>query len=169
MVMRRAVFKNDFSKSKSNKNHTCRSSSRIPGHWPPSPQRCQPSTKALPHAHICTQHCCRKVSFLVLHCQAPQDQEGQRRDRLPQCGMCQLGIIANSKPFQASADSGFIDLREETSKGQELWHLDPIRLSFRYPQHVQGVPRDVKDRGCRLSLPRHGCPPPLSLPVNPRM
>ncbi len=34
----------------------------------------------------------------------------------------------------------FLDPREEASQSEELWYLDPIRLAFRYPQHVQGVP-----------------------------
>jgi hypothetical protein len=33
-----------------------------------------------------------------------------------------------------------LDLREAPPEGQELWHLDPLRLAVRHPQHVQGVP-----------------------------
>jgi hypothetical protein len=32
------------------------------------------------------------------------------------------------------------DHREAPPEGQELRHLDPLRLALRYPQHVQGVP-----------------------------
>ena len=32
------------------------------------------------------------------------------------------------------------DPREAPTEGQELRHLDPIRLALWYPQHVQGVP-----------------------------
>lgn len=32
------------------------------------------------------------------------------------------------------------DQREAPQQGQEHWYLDPLRLSLRYPQHVQGVP-----------------------------
>ena len=49
-----------------------RSSYRIPGHWPPSAERGQPDAKALPDAHIRTQHCGCKVSILVLLDEAPK-------------------------------------------------------------------------------------------------
>jgi hypothetical protein len=32
-----------------------------------------------------------------------------------------------------------LDLGEETSQSQELWHLDPLRLALWDTQHVQGV------------------------------
>lgn len=34
----------------------------------------------------------------------------------------------------------FADPREAPPEGQELRHLDPLRLSLWHPQHVQGVP-----------------------------
>lgn len=40
------------------------------------------------------------------------------------------------------------DQREAPAQGQELRYLDSLRLAFRHPQHVQGVPRDVPYR-CR--------------------
>ena len=62
-----------------------------------------------------------------------------------------------------------LDRREAPLEGQELRHLDPLRLALRYPQHVQGVPRDFESRCRRGSLLRYGCPPPRSLQVDPRM
>jgi hypothetical protein len=49
-----------------------------------------------------------------------------------------------------------LDQREATYESQELWHLDPIRFTLRHPQHVQGIPRNVKDRRSRGPLPRYG-------------
>jgi hypothetical protein len=36
-----------------------------------------------------------------------------------------------------------IDLWKASWTNQELWYLDPLRFSFRYPQHVQGIPFHV--------------------------
>merc|ERR1712093_39343 len=85
----------------------------------------QPGTKVVPNENFCTQHRGCKVSFLVLLDEAPQGQEGERRDRQLECYP-----------------------REAPNEGQELRYLDPIRFSLWYPQHVQGVPRDVKNRCC---------------------
>merc|ERR1711977_584014 len=100
------------------------SSYGIPGHWPPSALRGKPGTKVVPNENFCTQHRGCKVSFLVLLDEAPQGQEGERRDR-------QLERYP----------------REAPNGGQELRYLDPIRFSLWYPQHVQGVPRKVKNFG----------------------
>lgn len=61
------------------------------------------------------------------------------------------------------------DPGEAPPEGQELRHLAPLQLAVWYPQHVQGVPRDVEDGCCRGPLLRHGCPPPCSFRVHPRM
>jgi hypothetical protein len=34
----------------------------------------------------------------------------------------------------------FLDPRKEAAEGEELWYMDPLRLSLRHAQHVQGVP-----------------------------
>merc|ERR1712000_435764 len=81
------------------------SPSRIPGHRAPPSYRRQPDPETLPHANLRTQHRGCQVPLLVLPHEAAQGQEVQRRDRLPE-----------RHP------------REATPQGQELWHLDPLRL-----------------------------------------
>jgi hypothetical protein len=61
-----------------------------------------------------------------------------------------------------------IDLGEEAIEGQELWHLAPIRLPIRYPQHVQGVQGTVKGGRRPRFVPGHGCPSSSTFQVNPR-
>ena len=34
----------------------------------------------------------------------------------------------------------FLDSREEAFEGEELWHMDSLRLAFWHTQHVQGIP-----------------------------
>ncbi|KAF1736732.1 hypothetical protein CRV24_002342 [Beauveria bassiana] len=106
-----------------------RSSSGIRGHWPPSAHRGQPYPGHVPHDHLRPQHHRRQVPFLVLPARSPQGEEGDGRDCLRQ-GHC----------------------REAPPEGQELWHLDPLRLTLRHPQHVQGVPRDEPHRRRRGSV-----------------
>lgn len=53
-----------------------RSSYGVPGHRPAFAHREQPHALALPHAHLCAQHCCRQVPLLVLHARSEEGQEG---------------------------------------------------------------------------------------------
>lgn len=70
-----------------NTNNPPRSPSRIPSHRAQAPLRCRPDTQTLPHAPIRAEHCRRQVPFLVLPQEAPQGQEDQRRDRIPERGV----------------------------------------------------------------------------------
>ena len=64
-------------------------------------------------------------------------------------------------------DSLWLDPREATTEGQELRHLDSLRLKVRHTQHVQGVPGNVEDGCGGGSLPRYGSKTSISFQVNP--
>jgi hypothetical protein len=75
------------------------------------------------------------------------------------------GALTGRPPLRALLSP---DPREEAAQGQELRHLDPLRLALGHAQHVQGVPRALA-RGRRArALPGHGCASPCPLPVDPR-
>jgi hypothetical protein len=140
----------------------------IPDHRAPSALRGKPHPQDLPHAHFCAQRGRRQVKVLVLPRQAPQDQEGERRDRLCQPGSFTAVLdMKNLAPTREERDEQltFSDPREAPPEGQELRYLDPLRFALRHPQHVQGVPRDVPCRRRRCALPGYGRPSPISLQV----
>jgi len=80
---------------------------------------------------------------------------------LSSCFLCTDGT--HSIPIR------LLDSWEEATQGQELWHLDTIRLSVRNTQHVQGVPWTYKSWCCEKLVSRYGCQASRTLPLNPRM
>ena len=142
-----------------------RAPQRVPSHRASSANRDKRHTKALPHENICTKHSRRQIKVLVLFDEVEKGQEVKWRDYYHQLGTCSAadqcgGEKSHSGKLGAIADHLLmkfkIDPRETPHEGQELWHLDPLRLAVRYAQHVQGISGNVKDRGCRCSLPGHG-------------
>lgn len=147
-----------------NTNVEFRSSPRVPGHRASLAHRGQPDPQALPHAHLRPERCRCQVKVLVLPRQAPKDQEGERRDHFVERGASKHSawLIAVRCIIHENDSNEWSDSREAPSVREELWYLDPIRLSLRHPQHVQGVPRDVSNRCCARPLPGYGCPSPSS-------
>lgn len=123
-----------------------RSSPRIPSDRASPAHGRQPDAQAVPHAHLRPERRGGQVPLLVLPDEAAQGQEVVRRDR-----------VVERHP------------REATAQGQELWHLDPIRLPLRHPQHVQGVPRDEPHRCRRSPVPGYGRQTSCPIQEHPRM
>lgn len=80
------------------------------------------------------------LGTLLMPTQAIEEgQEGLWRDHWRQRRMC-YPCSPQKAGGVGYAHFDKLDFREEASQGQELWHLAPLRLALRYPQHVQGVP-----------------------------
>ena len=141
-----------------------RAPQRVPSHRASSANRHKRHAKALSHENFCTKHSRRQIKVLVLFDEVEEGQEVKWRDYHHQLGTSPAadhwGGESDNGNVRAFADrllmKSIIDPRETPHEGQELWHLDPLRLAVRYAQHVQGVSGNVKDRGCGCSLPRHG-------------
>ena len=73
-------------------------------------------------------------------CYPMQPSRGRRTGSLTQLHIAIASLRLLFAPVMLCDILFFLDSREEAFEGEELWHMDSLRLAFWHTQHVQGIP-----------------------------
>ena len=73
-------------------------------------------------------------------CCPMQPSRGRRTGTLTQLHIAIATLCLLFAPVVLCEILFFLDSRKEAFEGEELWHMDSLRLAFWHTQHVQGIP-----------------------------